>query len=63
MLNLEALDALGLGEAAPAVSADVSLSLATPQHSTEGTFLGGLEVVVFLEVLPPLNRERWASSF
>ena len=62
MLNLEALDALGLGEDAPAVSADATVLFATPQHGTEGTF-GGMEVVVFFEVLPPLNREWWASLF
>ena len=62
MLNLEALDALGLGEAAPAVSADVPLLLATPQHSTEGMFLGGVgSSSIFGGSAAP--RERWASSF
>ena len=62
-LGLSALDALALGEAVPAVDADVAVSYRTPLHGTQGTFTGGLEVVVFLEVLPLLKRERWASSF
>ena len=59
-LNLEALDALGLEDTTPVVSSDAAVS--TPQHGTEGTFLGGLKVVVFLEARLPQNLGRWASS-
>ena len=59
LLDLSALDALGIDDPAPAASSDAAVS--TPQHGTEGTFSGGVLVVVFLEVQRLQNLGRWAS--